>query len=143
MTESITGPITGTIALDPDQQRVVGHGPGALEVLGGPGTGKTRVLEERFISLTRMGVAPDRILFLVPNRGQKMALQDRLTRRLLSDEGLEALIEVPVYTWHGLAYHLVSRHYDKLDYSEPPVLLTSPEQWGAIRQALGKESKAN
>ena len=135
--------MTTTIALDADQQRVVGHGSGALEVLGGPGTGKTRVLEERFISLTRTGEAPDRILFLVPNRGQKMALQDRLTRRLLSDEGLEALIEVPVYTWHGLAYHLVSRHYDKLDYSEPPVLLTSPEQWGAIRQALSKEPKAN
>jgi superfamily I DNA/RNA helicase/RecB family exonuclease len=135
--------MTTDLTLDPDQQKVLDHGVGPLEVLGGPGTGKTRILEERFISLVRSGVAPDRILFLVPNRGQKMGLQDRLTRRLLSDDGVEALIEVPVYTWHGLAYHLVSRHYDKLDYSEPPVLLTSPEQWGAIRQALGKEQKAN
>ena len=131
------------IALDADQQRVIAHATGPLEVLGGPGTGKTRVLEERFIHLASGDVTPDRILFLVPNRGQKMALQDRLTRRLLAEEGLDALIEVPVYTWHGLAYHLVSRHYDKLDYSEPPVLLTSPEQWGAIRDALYREPKEN
>jgi superfamily I DNA/RNA helicase/CRISPR/Cas system-associated exonuclease Cas4 (RecB family) len=109
--------------------------------LGGPGTGKTKVLEERFVSLAMAeGCSPDRILFLVPNRAQKMALQDRLTRRLLFDEGLDALIEVPVYTWHGLAYHLVSRHYDRLAYAEPPVLLTSPEQWGDVRDALADEA---
>lgn len=133
---------TSSIDLDAAQQAVVGHGPGALLALGGPGTGKTRVLEERFVRLATDETTPDRILLLVPNRTQKMALQARLTRRLL-DEGRDALIEVPVYTWHGLAYHLVSRHYDKLDYSEPPVLLTSPEQWGAIRDALAAENEAN
>lgn len=134
---------TPDIALDDAQQVVVDHGAGALLALGGPGTGKTRVLEERFVALTRAGITPDRILLLVPNRGHKMALQDRLTRRLLFDEGLGALIEVPVYTWHAFAYHLVSRHYDKLDYSEPPVLLTSPEHWGSIRDALGREDAVN
>ncbi|MDQ4143438.1 MAG: ATP-dependent helicase [Actinomycetota bacterium] len=125
------------IDFDDDQLRVVEHDLGAMTALGGPGTGKSSVLEERFVRLAlQEGCSPDRILFLVPNRAQKMALQDRLTRRLLFDEGLDALIEVPVYTWHGLANHLVSRHYDKLGYSEPPVLLTSPEHWGAVRQAL-------
>ncbi|MDP9067013.1 MAG: ATP-dependent helicase [Actinomycetota bacterium] len=129
---------------DPDQQQVVDHDTGPLLALGGPGTGKTRLLEERFVRLAQEpGCSSDRILFLVPNRAQKMALQDRITRRLLFEEGLDALIEVPVYTWHGLAYHLVSRHYDKLDYSEPPVLLTSPEQWGAVRDALAAENEAN
>ena len=130
------------ISFDPEQQRVVDHDAGPLVALGGPGTGKTRILEERF---ARLAVAhgADRVLFLVPNRTQKMALQDRLTRRLLFDEGFEALVEVPVYTWHGLAFHLVSRNYDKLGYSEPPVLLTSPEHWGAIRDALRHESQSS
>ena len=130
------------ITFDPQQQRVLDHGSGPLVVLGGPGTGKTRVLEERFARLAATHGA-DRVLFLVPNRTQKMALQDRLTRRLLFDEGFEALIEVPIYTWHGLAYHLVSRNYDKLGYSEPPVLLTSPEHWGAIRDALRHEHQSS
>jgi superfamily I DNA/RNA helicase/RecB family exonuclease len=130
--------------LDDNQRRVVDHGPGAVRVLGGPGTGKTKTLEERYVRLAlEPGCSPDRVLFLVPNRAQKVALQDRLTRRLLFDEGLEALIEVPVYTWHGLANHLVTRHYDRLAYSEPPVLLTSPEQWGDVRDALSAEAEAN
>lgn len=134
----------GHVALDDEQRKVVEHTTGALRVLGGPGTGKTRVLEERFLRLAREpGCSPDRALFLVPNRAQKIALQDRLTRRLLFDEGLDAFIDVPVYTWHGLANHLVTRHYDRLEYSEPPVLLTSPEQWGDVRDALAAEAEAN
>jgi superfamily I DNA/RNA helicase len=132
------------IDLDSAQRSVMEHATGPLCVFGGPGTGKTRVLEERFIRLaTAPDCSPDRMLFLVPNRTQKIALQDRLTRRLLVDEGLGALIEVPVYTWHGLANHLVSRHYDRLAYPEPPVLLTSPEHWGDVRDALASENEAN
>src|SRR5919106_1170960 len=130
--------------LDAHQRRAVEHGAGPMCMLGGPGTGKTTVLEERFVRLAlQEGSSPDRILFLVPNRAQKIALQDRITRRLLFDEGLEALGAVPVYTWHGLANHLVSRHYDLLDYAEPPVLLTSPEQWGDVRDELANENEAN
>jgi superfamily I DNA/RNA helicase/RecB family exonuclease len=130
-----------TLVLDADQRRVVEHDSGSMLALGGPGTGKTSTLAERFVRLA-LEHGSDRVLFLVPNRAQKMALQDRLTRRLLFDEGLQALIEVPVYTWHGLAHHLVTRHYDRLAYPEPPVLLTSPEQWGDVRDALDKEDPA-
>ena len=129
---------------DPAQLQVLEHEAGPLVALGGPGSGKTTVLEERFIRLA-LGpdCAPDRILLLVPNRAQKIALQDRITRRLLFEEGLEALVEVPVYTWHGFANHLVGRHFKDLGYAEPPVLLTSPEQWGEIREALAAENGAN
>ncbi|MDQ3752478.1 MAG: ATP-dependent helicase [Actinomycetota bacterium] len=131
--------------LDQDQRRVVDYDAGPLLLVhGGPGTGKTTTLAERFVQLARSpDCSPDRILFLVPNRAQKITLQERLTRRLLFDEGLDALVEVPVYTWHGFANHLVSRHYEDLGYSEPPVLLTSPEQWGDVRDALAAENRAN
>jgi superfamily I DNA/RNA helicase len=132
------------IAFDENQRRVIEHDAGPLCVLGGPGTGKTTVLEERFARLASSGTtSADRVLFLVPNRSQKNALKDRLTHRLLFDAGLEAVIDVPVYTWYGFANFLVNRHYDKLGYAEPPVLLTSPEQWGDIRDALAAEPEAN
>lgn len=133
--------LSSLIELDEDQRRVVEHERGPLLALGGPGTGKTTVLTERFVRLaTAPTSSPDRILWLVANRAQKIALQNLLTQRLLFDEGLDALIEVPVYTWHGLAYHLVSRHYKQLGYSGPPVLLTSPEQWSDIKETLTHQS---
>lgn len=126
--------------LDERQRDAVDHGSGSLLLLGGPGTGKTTVLTERFCRLSKLpGCSPDRILVLVPNRAQKMALQHELSTRLLLQEGLNAIVEIPVYTWHGFAYHLVTRHYRNLGYGEPPVLLTSPEQWGDIKEALEKE----
>ena len=141
MTSTTSAP-SSVLTLDEAQARVVGHGSGPMLALGGPGTGKTTVLVERFIRLTSDGCSPDRILFLVANRAQKIELQNALTERLLMDEGT-AVVEIPVYTWHGLANHLVGRHYKKLGYPEPPVLLTSPEQWGDIRDALRAENPVN
>ncbi|MDQ4124617.1 MAG: AAA family ATPase, partial [Actinomycetota bacterium] len=75
----------GNPTLDGRQQAVVDHAAGPLVAFGGPGTGKTTVLERRFLRLADEA-SPDRILFLVPNRAQKMALQERLTRALLSGD---------------------------------------------------------
>ncbi len=148
MVDATTGPVRPPRRTDGPQEElnaaqraVVGHGRGPLLVLGGPGSGKTTVLLERFVALARAASA-DRVLLLVPNRATKVALQQHLLRRLLFDEGIPAVVEVPVYTWHGLAYHLVSRNYDRLAYAEPPVLLTSPEQWSAVREALAAEDPA-
>ncbi|MPZ67899.1 MAG: AAA family ATPase [Actinobacteria bacterium] len=142
MTSTTSAP-SSVLTLDEAQTRVVEHGSGPMLALGGPGTGKTTVLVERFLRLAASdGCSPDRILFLVANRAQKIELQNALTERLLMAEGT-AVVEVPVYTWHGLANHLVGRHYKKLGYPEPPVLLTSPEQWGDIRDALRAENPVN
>ncbi len=118
------------------QDEVVAHDGGPLLVLGGPGTGKTSALEARYLRLAaEPGLAPHRILFLCTNRRYSMEAKDRLFAALER----EAVVDVPVYTWHALAYHLVSRHYPGLGYREPPVLLTGPEQWGKVRELLAAE----
>lgn len=118
------------------QRSVVEHEGGPLLVLGGPGSGKTTSLEQRFLRLAESdGLAPHRILLLCTNRSYAMEAKDRLIRQLPH----VATIEVPVYTWHALAYHLVTRYYPKLGYREPPVLLTAPEQWGMVRELLAAE----
>lgn len=122
--------------LTPAQDEVVHHDAGPLVVLGGPGTGKTAVLEERYLHLAgRAGLAPHRILFLCTTRRYSMEAKDRLFAALEHP----AVVDVPVYTWHALAYHLVSRHYPALGYREPPVLLTAAEQWGQVRELLAAE----
>lgn len=119
------------------QDAVVAHGGGPLLVLGGPGTGKTTALERRYLRLAgEPGLAPHRILFLCGNRRYSMEAKERLFAALERD----AVVDVPVYTWHALAYHLVSRHYPALGYREPPVLLTGPEQWGKVSELLRAEA---
>ncbi len=117
--------------------RVVDHDGGPLLVLGGPGTGKTHALEQRYLRLAQTdGLAPHRVLVLCNNRRYSMNARDRLVRALPQ----AATIEVPVYTWHALAHHLISRYYRRLGYRESPVLLTAAEQWSAVRELLSQES---
>ncbi len=50
--------------LSPDQRRAVEHDGGPLLVLGGPGTGKTRVLVARLARLAAAGAAPEALVLL-------------------------------------------------------------------------------
>lgn len=126
----MTGGATGA------QRRVVEHRGGPLLVLGGPGTGKTRALELRYVSLAcSPGLGPHRVLVLCTSRRHAMDTRDRLVWALPH----RATVEVPAYTWHALAYHLVTRNYPVLGYPEPPVLLTAPEQWAVVRGLLSRE----
>lgn len=132
-------PVAGAKMSEPDeaQRRVVAHDGGPLLVLGGPGTGKTYSLERRYLRLAASdGLAPHRVLLLCTNRAYSMEAKDRLAWALPH----RAMVEVPVYTWHALAYHLVTRYYPHLGYRESPVLLTAPEQWGSVRELLASES---
>ena len=136
-------PAPAGLRLDDAQRALVEHGSGPMVALGGPGTGKTTVLEERFVRLaTAPDCSPDRILFLVPNRAQKIALQDRLTHRLLFDEGLAAVSSrFPSTRGTGSPTTSCRVTTTDLGYSEPPVLLTSPEQWGDVRDALDQRER--
>ncbi|MGH2760781.1 MAG: ATP-dependent helicase, partial [Actinomycetota bacterium] len=126
---------TTGMTLDAPQKRVVDHDGGPLLVLGSPGTGKTTVLVERWVRLATERVEPHRILLLVPTRERALALRDELPWRL----DAQAIVEVPVHTWHALAYHLVTRYYRKLGYSQPPIRLTTAEQSAVVHELLATE----
>ena len=95
--------------LTAEQARAVAHTAGPLLVLGGPGTGKTTALVERFVALVDDGVAPEAIVALAPGAAEaddlRRRVEERLERpyerlsvcapaqlagRLLRDEALEA-----------------------------------------------------
>jgi ATP-dependent DNA helicase UvrD/PcrA len=53
-----------SVPLDPDQRAAVDHREGACLVLAGPGSGKTRVIVERFLELCAAGASPSEQLVL-------------------------------------------------------------------------------
>src|SRR3954464_9340745 len=97
------------MVLDDAQRQVIDHDGGPLLVLGSPGTGKTTVLVERWVRLATQVTDPHRVLLLLPTRERALRLRDELPYRLPQ----AAVLEVPVHTWHALAYHLVTRYYTK------------------------------
>jgi DNA helicase II / ATP-dependent DNA helicase PcrA len=74
----------------PAQRRAVTFTGHALVVLGAAGTGKTRVLAERFLWLVDQGLRPERIAVLAATDGRADALREWLERRLV--DGYDELV---------------------------------------------------
>jgi DNA helicase II / ATP-dependent DNA helicase PcrA len=66
-----------SVSLDPDQQAAVAHRLGPCLVLAGPGSGKTRVIVERFLALDGEGVAPSSQLVLTYTRKAAAEMRSR------------------------------------------------------------------
>lgn len=123
---------------DEDQARVLDHGRGALLVTGGPGTGKTALLRERFARLVEGGADPERVALFVLGRRAAREARDRLLHRLG-----RSLADLPVFTAHGFAFRVVGRRFGDLGYPEPPQVLSAPEQYAVVRQLLAHEDPAD
>lgn len=86
--------------MNPEQQLVVAHGSGPLEVLAGAGTGKTHTLVQRIARLVREGIArPSRILVVTFSKDAARELECRLRK--------EGIAGVDVATWHSLAWRIL------------------------------------
>lgn len=122
---------------DPLQSEVLDHAHGALLVTGGPGTGKTAVLRERFARLIEAGADPERVALVVGSKRARdearAALLERLRRPLPS---------LKVMTVHGLAFRVVGHRYAELGYREPPAVLTAADQFAKVQDLLCGEDPA-
>jgi DNA helicase-2/ATP-dependent DNA helicase PcrA len=72
------------------QREAVTHAGGALVVVGGPGTGKTRVIESRFLWLVSEGIEPARIAVVCPSAAGAELLRARLEAALT--QGYEEIV---------------------------------------------------
>jgi DNA helicase-2/ATP-dependent DNA helicase PcrA len=88
--------------LTSQQSRAVTHPTGPLLVLGGAGSGKTRVLVERFAHFVEGGLTPARIAVVAPSAPGRAILRDALEARL--DGSYD---ELCVFTPHDLASRLL------------------------------------
>ena len=89
----------------------------SLNVMAGPGSGKTHVLALRCVRMIyRDKVAPDSILILAYNRAVVVELKTRIDQ-IFTNLGLRKVgRKVPIFTFHGLAKYCLG---DELNNVEP------------------------
>ena len=85
------------------QARAVTHAPGPVAIVAGAGTGKTRVLVERFAWLVRQGAAPEAIVVLA----RTTPAADELRARIEDALGSRPFEELAVTTVPGFALRLL------------------------------------
>ncbi|HYT30211.1 MAG TPA: ATP-dependent DNA helicase [Actinomycetota bacterium] len=121
---------------DPDarQASVLAHGAGPLLVTGGPGTGKTAALAERFARLIEGGASAERVGLVVRSGSAKQRLRRSLLGRLKG-----SLPGMRVLTVHGLAYLTVSNRLEALGYERSPTVLDRSDQLAKVRELLEGE----
>ncbi|HZO76970.1 MAG TPA: UvrD-helicase domain-containing protein, partial [Solirubrobacteraceae bacterium] len=73
-----------------ERSEAVRHQDGPLVLTGAAGTGKTRLIGDRFLWLVQQGTEPSRIAVVAPSRGRAQALRERLESELT--RGYEELL---------------------------------------------------
>lgn len=128
---------TGAEDLNAEQRLAVEHGPGALLVLAGPGTGKTRVLVHRIAWLVNgLGVEPGAILALTFTNRAAEEVRDRLGRLIRPEQARR----VAVRTLHAHGLALIRAEASHLGLPEPVRVIGEAERLARIAAMVGRES---
>jgi DNA helicase-2/ATP-dependent DNA helicase PcrA len=90
------------VPLDADQMAAVAHREGPCLVLAGPGSGKTRVIVERFLALTDLGIAPSAQVVLTYTRKAAAEMRSRAEAARGPFAG-----EPPLSNYHSFAGRVV------------------------------------
>lgn len=123
------------VVLDPSQQAVLDHVAtvgGPLQVLAGPGSGKTTTLVELVAERVEVGaVTADQVLVLTFSRAAAQEVRARIGRRLARTTAATAAM-----TFHAFCYALVRAEQDLDDFRRPVTLLSAPEHDAMLAELL-------
>jgi DNA helicase-2/ATP-dependent DNA helicase PcrA len=125
--------------LNPEQRSAVEHGDGALLVLAGAGSGKTRVLTHRITHLLGTGRArAQEIVAVTFTNKAAREMRHRLARLAATADG-----DLWVGTFHSICSRLLRRHIASLGlgYTSSFTILDDADQLGLLTATL--EGKAS
>jgi DNA helicase-2/ATP-dependent DNA helicase PcrA len=116
---------------DPTQDRAAEYRGSAFQLQAGPGTGKTRTLVKRVLSLLREGVDSSSILVLTFSNRAAGELSERLTA-IVPEEAPRLWIG----TFHAFGLDLIRRYHDKLDLPPDPTLFDRSDAIEVLEEIL-------
>ena len=108
---------------------------GTIRVLGGAGTGKSRLLVDTAVAHLSAGCDPESVLLLTGSARLGAQAKAAITATLLSSGARTVVREPLVRTVHSYAF-AVLRLAAQRNGTPPPRLITSAEQDGIIRELL-------
>ncbi len=136
MTRHTTG---DEIRLGPDEwDDAIAATGGPQLVVAGPGAGKTEFLVRRAAHLVATGVDPRTIVVLTFSRRGAAELTTRIRRSVDPETPAPRAV-----TFHSLAARIVEAFGEVVGWSEPPALLTGPEQVDLVARLLTEQSASN
>lgn len=128
---SVEPPAADARACDGSQQRAVDHRGTPFLVRAGPGTGKTRTLTARVLSLLAEGVPAEKILALTFSNKAARELSGRVTRALGSDA-----VNIWAGTFHAFGLDTIRKHHSLFGVSEDPRIVDASEGVALLEDAL-------
>lgn len=129
--DGATSEITSARKPDPSQDRAAAHRGRPFQLQAGPGTGKTRTLVGRVLSLLAEGIDPLAILVLTFSNRAAGELLERLTA-----VAPEVAPRLWIGTFHAFGLDLVRRYYDKLELPPNPSLFDRSDAIEALEEIL-------
>ena len=97
-------------ALNSDQVKVLQQTEGPVLVIAGPGSGKTKTLVERVVSLVNKGISPENIMVATFTDKAAKELITRISNRLLELDIKANLSEMYIGTLHSIFLRILEEH---------------------------------
>ncbi|MGE5559710.1 MAG: ATP-dependent helicase [Chloroflexota bacterium] len=125
----------GAQQLNPQQQQAVDHAAGPLRIMAGAGTGKTKTLTARIVSLIERGLArPEEILALTFTNKAAAEMAAKVRKELR--QRFPAGAAVTVMTYNAFGYQIVREHASLLGLPAEPLLLSEAERAMFLRSII-------
>lgn len=121
-------------ALNPKQREAVEHTEGPLLILAGAGSGKTKTITFRMVSLVKNHhIDPKRILGVTFTNKAAKEMRDRIKKLLPKGSVLPQLS-----TFHALCIKILRDHIHHLGFDKAFTIYDTSDQLSLIRQCLDK-----
>lgn len=117
--------------VDASQDQAAAHRGSAFQLQAGPGTGKTRTLVKRVLSLLGEGVDPAAMLVLTFSNRAAGELAERLAATVP-----DAAPHIWIGTFHAFGLDLVRRYHDALGLSPDPPLFDRSDAIEVLQEIL-------